>query len=633
MMANTILLPLRSTHREPTWGSLETRVRQIEFQKGSFRSVTEESLLEDIEKVRTGNAEVLSDSEDSEEDESPESKQKKLWAARDEMIKQILRAQNETLTALDSISLLVSKYPKTQALAKLSMSPALLSAVPDSTLDAQKVRTIQSSTSVKQKSELLYLGYKLDGLNKAIEKINSARARLNAQAKQESNFWKQVADIAAEGLVVSRLPRDSRTIGVHFGFSEAAPRFRNRGFAVLRTDQDGQLRLDQNITLAKRYSVQVTTFREDRITGRSRASTDRSTDMTLAATVASLRRSLFEEELFFEIGREARAIANQGVAIIGNTITSDIIGDQRMEIELVDHDERLTRTESKDDEMADAIVLCLRSLLSKGHEQTLARRSQPPVPLMLKTSPIPEYALLRPLLSHMRQQSIVSVLKVYCDSMKATLNSAGLAYSVVFSSTMSIEHDGGEHSHQKLFSDALLAPADTSINISLPTNRNLEVNVRTHLAPPAFGTIFIASPIEYQSDQLTPPKMSNVDAAKSALRHVLATDIVELICDMQSSEDGIDRGWTSSGRYSGELKCRDSSMIVRVMDTDLGPSLGLRYLKWKDPAASETEQTWVWQGTRMLRSDAGTRKSQETKQLVDVVKDLLGRPSHSASTT
>ena len=597
-------------------------MRQIESQKGSFRTVTEKSLLEDIEKAKSGKAEVLSDSEDSEEDDaSSEAKQKKLWEAREEMIKQLLRGQNETLTALDSISLLLSRYPKTQALAKLSMSPALSSAVPDSTLDAQKVRTTQLFTSTKQ-SESLYLGYKLDSLNKAINKINSARARLNDQANNESAFWKQVANISAQGIVVSRLPRDSRTIGVHFGFPEAAPKFRNRGFAVLRSDQDGQLRLDQGIAAGKRHSVQVTIYQDDRVKGRSRVSADHSTDTTLAATVANLRRSLFEEELFFEIGREARAIANQGVAVVGKTITANIIGSKKIEIELVDSGEHSSHTESEEDDLADAMVLCLRGLLSKGHEQSLARRSQPPAPLTPKAAPVPEYALLRPLLSHTRQQSLVITLKSYCESVKAIMDTAGLAYSVNCSSATSIEPTAGKQHHHEIFLGALLAPAHSSIKIVMPTKRTFEINIKTHLAPPAFGTVFSASPIEYGSDTLTPPRMSTVDAVKAAVRHVLTTDIVELITSAKSLEYEIGQRWTSNGRYSGELRSHDASILVQVRETDLGPSLGLRYLRRKGPGTPVGVQTWVWQGDQMLKLSAGTREVEEPRKLVEVLKEL-----------
>jgi mediator of RNA polymerase II transcription subunit 17, fungi type len=632
-MAEAMLLPLRSSRGEPTWGSLETRVRQIESQKGTFRTVTEKSLLVDIGKAKSGDAEVLPDSEDHEvDDESPETKQKKLWEAREEMIKQLLRGQNETLTALDSISLLLSKYPKTQALAKLSMSPALSSAVPDSTLDAQKVRTTQLSTLAKQ-SESLYLGYKLDGLNKAIDKINSARARLDDQASNESAFWKQVADISAQGIVVSRLPRDSRTIGVHFGFPEAAPKFRNRGFAVLRTDQDGQLLLDQAVVAAKRYSVRVTKFQDDRVTGRSRVSADHSGVMTLAATVASLRRSLFEEELFFELGREARAIANQGVAIVGKTITADIIGGQKMEIELVDSSEQSTHIKSEEDDLVDAMVLCLRGLLSKGHEQSLARRSQPPAPLVPKAAPVPEYALLRPLLSHMRQQSLVAALRGYCESVKAIMDTAGLAYRVSCSSAMSVEHAAGKQHHREIFLSTLLAPADSNIQIALPTKRLFEVNIRTHLAPPAFGTVFSASPIEYASDTLAPPRMSNVDEVKSAVRHVLTTDIVELIASAQSSGDGIGQRWTSNGRYSGELRSHDASILVQVRETELGPSLGLRYLKRKGPDTPAAVQTWVWQGDQMMKPSAGTRQVEEPRKLLEVLKELSQGVSSAPTVT
>ena len=618
-MSQSMLLPLRFPLEESNWAPLETRVRQIESLKGSFRTVTEASLQGEIDRSKIGVADDASSSEESdEEDDSPETKQKRLWEAREEMMKQLLRAQNETLTALDTISLLLSRYPKTQAAAKASMSPALSSAVPISTLDAEKVRRPEFLASSEQRNQSLYLGYRLGGLNSAIDKMNNARTRLSDQAKHESAFWKQVADLSAEGLVVSRLPRDSRRIGVHFGFPEAAPRFRNRGFAVLRTDQGGELMLDQTITASKRYSVQVSTYRNGNLVSRSKPSTVVTSKMTLAATVADLRRSLFEEELFFEIGLEARAIANQGVAIVNRAITADIDNGQRMRIELVENEQQSMATNSAEDGSADGIVLCLRSLLSKGHEQSLARRSQPPAPLMPKAPPIPEYALLRPLLSHMRHQSLLSTLRAYCDSFKITMRTARMGFDVKFTSVLTTEGLRDDQLHHELFLNSLLAPADSTLEITLPSGRLFEINVRTHLAPPAFGTVFTGSPVRYDSFTLVPPKMSNLDAVKTAFCSVLTADVVEVVrCSLDAAGQ---QQWKSTGRYSGELRSHDATLHIKAITKDT--SLVVRCLKRSESASSAGGHGWAWQGEKMLRFSAGIQEVLEPRKLTEIATDL-----------
>jgi mediator of RNA polymerase II transcription subunit 17 len=616
-MAQAMLLPLRSTQSTSTWATLETRVRQIESQKGSFRTVTEQGLHDEIEKAKSGNLDVVSESEESEEeDESPETKQKKLWEAREEMLKQLLRAQNETLTALDSISLLLSGHAKAGAGAKLSMSPALSSAVPDSTIDAQKVHVTQSSLSQDSRNQSIHLGYKVEGLNNAIEKIETAKSRLNDQAQQESAFWKQVSDLSAQGIVISRLPRDSRIIGVHFGFPEAAPKFRNRGFAVLRADQEGHLRLDQAIANSKQYAVRVSILENGKLISASKPLDITSSETSLASNVADIRRSLFEEELFFEIGREARIIANQNVSTVGNMIVARIDGNQTVHIELIQRDEPSMEDDPMASGIADGVLICLRGLLSKGHEQTLARRSQPPPPLVPKALPLPEYALLRPLLSHMRHRMVVSRLQTYCDSLRLTMDAAGLGFDTKYS-TASANPASGLPSYHRLLLETMLAPADSATEITLPTGRKLEIKTTTHLAPPAFGTVFTTS----LTDTLrTPPllKMSNLEAVRSTICSVLRTDIVEIILEANSSETKF--RWTSKASRSGLLRSHNAILYVSV---NIDTSLAVRYRKELKGTPPTEELAWMWHAGMMSEAPAGTHELHETQGLIDVVGKLL----------
>ena len=620
IMAQPILLPLRST-QPPSTLDLEPRLRQIEAQKGSFRTVTERSLQEDIDKAKLGHLDVVSESEDSDsEDESPESKQKKLWEAREEMTKQLLRAQNETLTALDSISLLISGHSKAGAGAKSSMSPALASAVPDSTLDAQKVRAPQLSLSAERQGESLYLGYRLEALNKAVDDISFARSRLSEKAQQESAFWKQVADLSAQGLVISRLPRDSRTIGIHFGLPEAAPRFRNRGFAVLFADQHGQLRLDQNIATARRWSVQISTFQNGKLTSLSRLPPPISTDENLATTVAGLRRSLFEEELFFEIGREARTIANQGVSMVEKTITAEITNGQKMQIKLVGLDEQYAEGELTDNTFADGILLCLRGLLSKGHEKSLARRSQPPPPLVPKIPPVPEHALLRPLLTHLRHQALVSTLHDYTEALNATMETAGLSFGTKYSSTVPLTPTGSQMSHHTLFLDTMLAPADSRFEIVFPTGRKREVRIKTHLAPPTFGTVFTISSVGYNSKTVTTQKMPNIDAVISTIRDVLTAEIVELIHGVVGSDYGTKERSTSKTSSEGVLQSHNASWHVK-MNHDA--TLTVRYDKSEQQGiTSPTEHAqFIWHAHNFdVSHEGGNRDIARSGHLIDIIK-------------
>ena len=95
----------------------------------------------------------------------------------------------------------------------------------------------------------------------------------------------------------------------------------NLGIAVLlflRQSEDGTVNLD-NPRRRKRLGVAVT--RDNKTTGVFHfRTTQKDQTANIDQQITEARDSLFEEELFYEISREARSIANQGITTRGQHI-------------------------------------------------------------------------------------------------------------------------------------------------------------------------------------------------------------------------------------------------------------------------------------------------------------------------
>jgi hypothetical protein len=159
---------------------------------------------------------------------------------------------------------------------------------------------------------------------------------------------------------------------------------------------------------------------------------------TIEQQILTARNTIFEEELWQELNREARDMANQGVRLIGEDIVCPLTSEKKILLNLQPLEEIETSQEQtehhEDDHTAEMISLSLHLLLSYAHRQNLRRRSQPPPPLSLRPPPNPPYMLLRPILALVHHESIISTLTNTLAPLSKALNAAGVcdsSYSLV----------------------------------------------------------------------------------------------------------------------------------------------------------------------------------------------------------
>ena len=543
--------------------------------------------------------------------------------------------------ALDTISFLLSKYaPKT---AQTTMSPALKDAVPIGTVEARILKDSSSLPSDIKSAELVSQSYKVQGFTSAAERANEAAARLKQEAANETRYWDEILALKEQGWAVSKVPREPRSLGVHFGFREAAAPFRSRGFAALRRTEDGSLRLDQGAVPSSPVSIRVSVIRGDQSIAVSSIPRSKiSSPDSVNEQILQARNTLFEEELFYELGREARLLANQGATMSQNQISMPISDESHVQVDLVGLDAHNSPEDLVSDQpIANGIAVALRILLSHAHEQALRRRSQPPAPLSVKARPLPEYALLRPVIAHLRHAEQTSTLSNLLKSFAATLSTATLSCTAESSSSAAQQffhrttpEPQPDQSPELVAS--LIKPISTTFSFHLPSEQTLDISMTTNLNPPTFGTDFSLTPqhhpLAYPLISLTIPslpRLSSLAELESLLIHILTIDLVSMVIassphegsgptspvdptEPESLYEGRENVWTSQEPHSGVISLGRRSVTLKVVQD----TLAVRYLRGDEAVI----YSWTADGERQVLEN-GTQ-TEIARSLLEAVGEL-----------
>jgi mediator of RNA polymerase II transcription subunit 17 len=477
----------------------------------------------------------------------------------------------------------------------------------------------------------------MDSFASAAEKITAAGSRLQEEAERESRYWEQISRLKAKGWAVSRLPRNSRAVGVHFGFAEAAPSFRKRGFAILRRDQDGNVSLDHSVIPPQPLAVVVTVSMGGQGSGSSAVQHPLATeDNMVEHQILQAHKTLSEEELFHEINREGRLLANQGVEISATAIKFGIGDETMVQLRLINPETESAPANSNAsaEEMANVIALSLRILLAYAHQQNLHRRSNAPPPMTLKAKGIPEYALLRPVMSHLQHNSHLDALRAFTASVIPPLLNAGLNVGVRFST---LNHWNLPPTcevsplHASDLLQPLTAPLESTMTLELPTKRSLELTIRTFLGNPLYGTDFGVKALSYGTKTLSPPRLETVAEIEAFVCHVLMIDIAMSIEALHATSEQIMKkdhkaeagtalpaqpSWRLSDIHHGELSQRKFPGSIEKLQVRVWRDrLGLRYLS-NVRIASGDIVPYIWEANKFWKSTASGRQEEAPKQLL-----------------
>lgn len=473
-------------------------------------------------------------------------------------------AQNEALTALDFISLLLSKDAPKQA--EMTMSPYLKTHIKPGTLAMDAWHNMEPDKELQTTDDTIARGWRMQSLQASADSLLGAATRLEKDVRRETKYWEQVLSVSEKGWSISRMPRERHNLGVRYGFLEALGEFRERGLAALRADEAGNVVLDRGFGNNPK-AIQVRIQQGDETIGKSRLTpmADES-ETTLEARIRHARDSLYEEELFHEMTGESRTLASYGVVMHGSSIylptrlsaDETLTDSKRSEIiiDLVSLDEAdgQSNVHPSQDRWAQAIALTFRLLLSNTHRDRLERRSQLPPPLSTAKRESPVASIMRPVLKLVQHRSLLEDIDSYLGRLKETLQRGSIDIStkpVIFDAALLSQTKSVDS-----FMESVMAPLRSrcSFSLNVPSQDEpieFHIDVHTAMTAPLFGSnITVPSPLGSQVVDMSDMK-ELIDYVDTVVAGALARGIADMM-----------QGWTFHERSASLSKVGSSEKVA-----------------------------------------------------------------------
>jgi mediator of RNA polymerase II transcription subunit 17 len=334
-------------------------------------------------------------------------------AARQELAQLVGQAQNESALSLDFVSLLLSVLRP--AAGSTSMSPHLKHHVPVGSLGAD-----QLSVEPPKEDRTVGGGWKVQSLGKASELLKNSAGRLKSEIDKERKYWINVRKTANAGEVLFKIRKgDARGLGIKYGFGDAGSEYGDKGIAMIKRRHDGSMSF--KFDKAKRshvvkVSLYDTSSGDHELIGCSRYKDLLLSEHSVQEEIKNARSLVFEEELFYEIVREARRLSSHKVSVVAGKVVINLY-DEDLVVELVDP--TVEEEEERDEDeggaennphsyKADLICNAFHILLCYAHRRNLQKRRTVPAPVSSKAKP-PQSPLfiLRPIIAHILHSKVL----------------------------------------------------------------------------------------------------------------------------------------------------------------------------------------------------------------------------------
>ncbi|KAI5867456.1 subunit 17 of mediator complex-domain-containing protein [Durotheca rogersii] len=410
-------------------------IARINTERGGFRNVTEAKLRDEIAAQENGHAEARSaedsaddddgdDDEDDDEDSGAD-KSTNAVAARDEFLRHIEFAHQTAMLSLDFVSLLLSKETPVQA--GTTLSSALRDLVGIGTLGASKLKESNVTDARRQDDLAVAKGWRVMGIDNMVDSIVASAEKLEKEMELETKYWADVLSVSESNWAVCALPQERHTLGVRFGFAESASEFRNSSIAPLRRNGDGTARLDLGRIGGGSQRIRVTVKKNGVIVDQSPLPARLPEDAPLKHRVLEARNTIFHQELWYQLNREARTLLSSNVY----SDASCISWKQGPETEMIFTLEDLAEPDRAHERLSDVDCSCtafytyMQFLLFQGHQQNYYKRST--IPHVPSSRATPPYAILRALIANAEYFRDYKVMYDFLDDLVATLRRAGVS--------------------------------------------------------------------------------------------------------------------------------------------------------------------------------------------------------------
>ncbi|KAK4155318.1 subunit 17 of mediator complex-domain-containing protein [Chaetomidium leptoderma] len=479
--------------------SIDDFIRQLHAEPGGFRAVDAAELRRETEANgghQNGTAgdhdvDMTADASDANSDVA---ETKDIATAREELLRAIHQTHQTSLFALDFVSLLLSKEHPAQAVT--TFSPGLRDMVGIGTLGATMLDAPTALTQSRvPDNKLMAIGKRLMDLNKAADTALAASKRLQREIGSETKYWSEVLGVSEDGWQTFRLPHEPHTLGVKFGFSNTSPEFKNSGIAPLRRAEDGSVRLEHATMGGGSKRLQVSILENGMVVGRSSLSQPVLPDAPLQDRVHELRDTVFAQELWHEINREARVVLDSVVRVAESTAAYDLDATRSISLQLVTlGEEKVTTAEHSgaQDAVANELCIILGLLLSNAHRANELKRSAPSV----KKGSTPPYTILRPLIAYHRYDQSVQQCAQSLAELISVLRSASVASSITMKepplTTLPGTTTTTTHRASTSLAGLLLKPPPVQFDLAITPASRLRILLRpTLLAGAVYSLSFL----------------------------------------------------------------------------------------------------------------------------------------------
>lgn len=374
------------------------------------------------------------------------------------------------------------------------------------------------------------------------------------------------------------------------------------------------------------------------------------TDAPIEQLVLQARNSIYDEELFREMNREALTLANQGITHRHSTLIL-ALPDQQILVDLVplDTQEPTPSNTSFHDVLADSIAMAFRLLLGHAHSQSYKRRTQIPAPISENKPPRPPYSILRPVLTHLFHQHETRALRLYFERLVAPLRRAQLQaeLTLFIGAEPSLQHPSlaeatkGPMNPDRVV-EAFARGADSSFNLTLPGTKQVAITVRTQLDPPTLGTEYVVEPkgnfsADYAdgsrtADDLVAPqtRFDSEKEMKSYIQHLVTmsimTEVMRWVREAGTANvDGQENGTVGTSPRAKALVQAVSFNDLIITSPKTGQSRRVRILlseqglemRWGSGsgAAGKAQGRMVWKSE-------GEDEERPLREIVEMVGEL-----------
>lgn len=352
-------------------------------------------------------------------------------------------------------------------------------------------------------------------MDQASEALDVTHKQLRAEMRREERYWAEVLAVRDKGWTLSRVPGQQRMLRVKVGFSESAPDLKARSFAPLRRIKNGQVALD--LTDLGTPSAVVVTLKKiglggQETIGRSPLATRLSDAAPLESRLFEARNTVYAQELWHELCREARTMIAHDVVFRDNAIAFPAGADTKGIISLeplypppaarmsaaakakqaaaATHDPQLN-------EVAAGLVTSLQLLLAHGHRDHYRQRSMPPPPTD-SVPPKPTYYMLRCIVANLKYEKGIEHIASYLSDVCSILHGVGIdgssfqlcetpiSTSLLPSSAAKAHFQQQQQqlpSASESFCNAFLAPREFSFEYTITEQVRILVRCRTTVVP------------------------------------------------------------------------------------------------------------------------------------------------------